>query len=973
MARSTTGIVAKYSSKASGVYREIIDETATNLATSTTNVVVVIQSEQGPVMKPIYCKDADTLHSIFGTRNAKLEAKGNYGILMAEHVLEAGPIWILNIKNIAPNQETLQVVKLACNNADVEMLSGETINTVYDTTKFWNIDPMYGKYGDGAVLTLASVANGTVTTVVSKYIDTEKQYQYTVAETKQYNEAFLGEGLDDNAFVSDYLIQVDVFKTDLSKANLDTIGAVNNGKVALDKLDALKTDRNAKYYATYVGAIGNVIDRSGNSLNIANLINADYLQTGLWCAINMDSVNANGIDLLGSDAIVMSEDASALPTAKQITRLGESFTPVLTGLVLQVAANAKNTAYVLGDTVPAVADVIATKHEKLRVLNVTYVGDNISLDKSKLGTWGMPVQPTGQPYELRDGQFIYPATAPAAKAGQPLEWNDSSNKYVHYYQQYVTTNGAGSFGELPASPTPDSIVTVAMSSSSGSITATHVVTAEDTWATVGADLAAQFAISGCTWKAVFSDNVMTFSTTHVNNGVEFANLLNMIVKYHDNVTFSSNASGAVEASSVLTLKSADITVSASGSDVTVSTPATDTVNVDMTACSEAYGTATKVRRIVFDNVVTAVADAAPVTVAGETVSCIAVDAVKLEPWYKRFAYLNMHVATGIKSLDKHYVNGTSARQESILDMLTTNGLVNAFSDPTIFKCRYMVDTFKTFIAPNQKHQFATLSSKCDRFLFFSPAPFYYELRSSKNPSFYDLLGNFQMAYVKNGSNPDIPSTNSFSYCTDPEGAKYMVPVMNVLFNDGFGDKVVPSVGMVAKYFYMKHTGSHKVYDIVAGVDWPMSASGVVGPEFEAAPDERAAMEQMGTNVLQKINGVMQLRSNRTAFQTVSSAFNYPETLEKVFYVSDYVEPTLDGKMFKYNNQASRLACKLAADTACDQMVADGVISAYANTCDLSNNPVDVRQAGIILLDTELYNEYGIRIAVHRTTVKNADK
>jgi len=974
MARSTTGIVAKYSSKAAGVYREVIDETATNLATSSTNVVVVIQSETGPVMKPIYCQDADTLHSIFGTRNAKLEAKGNFGILMAEHVLEAGPIWVLNIKNIAPNQETLQIVKLACNNADTEMLSSETINTVYDTTKFWNIDPMYGKYGDGPVLSFASVANGTVTVVVSKFIDTDKQYQYTVAETKQYNDEFLGEGLDDKAFVSDYMVQVDIFKTDLSHASLGVIGAVNNGKIAIDKLEAIRKDRNAKYFDTYVGAVGNVIDLSGNSLNIANIINADYLQTGVWCAINTDAINANGIDLIGQDAIVMSGDASALPTTQQITRIGESFTPVLSNLVLQVASSAKNTAYILGDTVvPVVADVIATKSDKLRVLNVAYVGDNITIDTSKLGTWDMPIQPNGQPYEKRDGIFVYPASAPSEKAGQQLEWNEQTNKYIYYYQQYVTTNGAGSFGSLPATPTPDAIVKVRLQSSAGSVEAVHVATSDDTWATVGADIASQFAISGCTWRAVYDDNVLTFSTTAVNNGIEFANLLYMQVTYHDNVTYNEPAAGVVQASSILTLMNADITVTTASDIPTVSTPATESTPVDMTAAKEAFGTAVKVRLVTFDGVITTTGEAESVVVGPDTVSCIATEAVRLEPWYKRFNYLNMHVAAGIKSLDKHYVNGTVARQNAILDMLNSIGLTNAFSDPTIFKCRYMVDSFKTFIAPNQKYQYGALAAKCDRFLTFIPAPFYYELRSSKNPSFYDLLGNFQMSYVKNGSNPDIPSTNSFSYCTDPDGSKYLMPIMNVLFNDGFADKVVPSTGMVAKYFYMKHLGAHKVYDIVAGQDWAMSADGVVGPEFDAAESERAAMELMGTNVLQTIDGRLQIRSNRTAYQTVSSAFNYPETLEKVFYVSDFVEPTLDGKLFKYNNADSRLACKLAADEACDQMVADGVISAYANTCDLSNNPVEVRQAGIILLDTELYNEYGIRIAIHRTTVKNADK
>jgi hypothetical protein len=285
----------------------------------------------------------------------------------------------------------------------------------------------------------------------------------------------------------------------------------------------------------------------------------------------------------------------------------------------------------------------------------------------------------------------------------------------------------------------------------------------------------------------------------------------------------------------------------------------------------------------------------------------------------------------------------------------------------------MIDSFKTYIEPNAKFQYAKLADEAKRFLVFIPAPFYHELRTSKNPDFHDTLNIFRMSYVAAGSNPDKPSTNTFYYSRNGDTGRYLVPVMNATYNIGFGDKVVPATGALCKAFYSKLSGVNKVYDIVAGEDWPISATGITGPEFESGPQDRAAMEKMGTNVLQVVDDILQVRSSKTAYQTVLSAFNYPETMEKCFFVTDNVERTLGGKVFKYNNADSRLAVKKRADSVCDIMVADQVIADYENICDLSNNPIEVRKAGIILLDTVLYNEYGIVIAVHRTTVKDPEE
>lgn len=791
-------LVAKYSAKAAGVYREIIDATISTETTASQNVVVVGQFTKGPFMRPVQVKSITALHTTFGNRDVKLEAKGNFGVLMAEHMLEQGPVWILNIKNINQYEDTLQAQSVAVNAEETEELKNEPIATVYDTTKFWKVDDAYAKYGvDYNVVTLTSVNNDTLTVLVVKYND--DSYNYTVAETMRQNEAFTGEGLDPDALVSDYLVKAYVFQTDITKAKLSVVGAVSNGVVDMSKIEDIKNDVNAKFFAEYTGAIGDVIDINGNNISIATAINADTAASGLHMSVNVEQLATNGVDLICQHAVQFTGGSAPTIKAGQV-RLGQTLTT-----------------------------------EDLLVPFQAYV-DSANPDVA----------------------YVYTANPQAINIGTVIAGDEASVRVVE--KSFV-----------------------------GSITA----------------------------NASFDDS---FSDSFANGGEVYCYRLKLTAPLTNSMTAEAMKTATGEPA---------IEGIAYGKDATIKPNGTDDVTVKLISAWR------------IDSIGSAVA--------------------------------KPYVIAGVVDKEVYYVNGTAARQKAILDKLNDNGIMVSFADKTIFNCRYMVDSFKTYIEPNAKYQYANLADNAKRFLVFTPAPFYHELRTSKNPDFHDSLGQFDMTLVANGYNPDKPSTNSFYFARSSGKEMYLYPVMNVQYNNGFSSKVVPAVGAIGKLFYSKLNGVYKAYDIVAGKAWPVSAAGITGPEFETGPDDRAAMESIGINVLQVIDGVLQIRSSMTAYQSVKSAFNYPETLEKCFYVSDQVESTLDGKLFKYNDADARSAVKLKADSVCDTLVADGAIETYLNICDLSNNPLEVRKAGIIVLDTELYNNYGVRIAVHRTTVKNPEQ
>lgn len=1008
-------IAVKYASKASGVYREIIDATISNLdVAAPCNVVVVIQSEQGAVMKPIYCADKTQLHTMFGHRDAKLETRGNFGILMAEHVLEQGPIWVLNVKNINPQSETVMVKKLACSSAEKDTLQNLQINQVYDTNKFWNIPLVYGTYGEGGLLSFTSVLNGTATVVVEKY--NGDGYNYTVGYTKELHEEFLGQGYDDDDLVRDHIISVHIFKTDLLNAKLSVENAIINGEVNLDQavLEKLFEDPNSKYYASYTGSVGSLIDADGNNLNVVKLINADTYAHGIYAAVNMNTLIENGIDLACKGAYVFDTTGAELPTVRQVSRLGYKFTPLSHKITGKVNKFNRTQLFITGEPGFDETSVFADREKTLRARKITYLTDTYKLDPSiKPFSISAPIQASGKPFEKNaDGSPIYPADS--IKAGQALDVIDSSWLTNQIYTYKIDPNTDAPIYDETTGQYETKLVMVTQDMIDAGLILDWRANVNITKNTVS-DI---MLPADATQLKVAATGIL--NGTRITKDVSITGITdyNRIDKIKNGmaILFNSFLTGL---SFEITAETADTKIAVSAEPINV--PKTcrsfklETVtglsgdynddfsesyaigtlpsivasyaeteepvlidkfdNYDVLALTELYGDKTPVYQVTFDKPLVEVPgeSAGTVEVFGEVTATVAnYELLYLEDWTKIETSYKPMVLTGIKSLEKHFVNGTRARQNDVLDMLNSEGIINSFIDPTIFRCRYMVDTFKTYIEPNAKYQFARLAGEAKRFLVFSPGPFYHELLASKNPDFHDLLGNFKMEYVKNGKNPNKPSTNSFSFVQDAEYSKYMVFVMNAYYNNGYEDTLVPYVGAMAKLYYSKHTGTHKVYDIIGGKDWPLVAEGLTMPEFEPESGERAQMEQFGLNVVQKIDGVTQLRSDKTAFQWVSSAFNYPETLEKIFYISDMVEPTLDGKLFKYNNADTRLAVKKRADDVCDLLVSDGAVAAYVNTCDLSNNDEEVRKKGIIILDTELWNEYGIRIAVHRSTVRTEE-
>lgn len=889
-------LLQKYANMPSGVYREIIDASQQADIPENIKVVVVGQFSKGPVMNPVYIKDKAELHAVFGKRDAKLEQRGCTGVLQSEHLLEQGPIWVINIKNIDKLNETLATVHIARTPAEVTFQEDIAIGNAYDTSNFWKVDKLYATR-DAAVagLTLTSVLNETISVIVQKELR-YPDFDYTVKSTKDRHETFMGVGLDESLFVSDYLITVHVFKSDISQllntgnqvqcfhkfttqTGQEVIVCSDSNDSSANSLEAAINNPKFKYYKSYDGAVADVIDIKGNNLNIALKINSDTLSSGLSCALNFDGLIENGIDLLGLNSDTFDIETYPAPISG------------LSGInVSDFPDNLNNmTPQQIVPTVNLINGLY--KDEQGGVYALIAADDN---------AMSYLVPSTGQPITE-----FWPTTG--IKVGQKINIDGTSENKTYPIQSVVYTE------DLYIEPT------VGVNTNAYPITVAGLPYPKN-------------AISG--------DYVYPSNHPLAGQVVTFDTLDDGWLDYWDGLSVAPRFGvfpGAIPSDNLPAVKQAYyLTFKKQTLDI----PSDLIVTGTSVQLETLLGTTVQLARVTNSRQIV----------------------------YSETIISRVYTLHGIVDLERHYVNGTSARQNEVLNQLNSQSIMNSFFDPTVFRCRYMIDTFKTYIEPNAKLQFGILAGYCKRFLVLTSLPFYYELLSSKNPNFHDELGQFQMSYYAKGTNPDRISTNSASFPNNAVQGSWLVPINPVLHFDGFSESVIPAVGAVGKLYYSKHTGTNKVYDIVGGKDWPIVASGVTAPEKVFDIMSRGSLESIGANIIQTVDGVLQLRSSKTAYQSVSSALNMPETIEKFLYLTDITEPVIESKQFKYNDINSRSAVLSVADTACQQMRADGAIADYLNTCDLTNNTPEVRSRGIIVLDTILYNEFGIRLGVHRTTV-----
>ena len=126
--------------KSSGIYRFIWDKSTVPTQVAETLRLVIGYSERGPFNTPVYVNSKTDFINTFGKASKRLERKGVYFHRISDQALGNGPILALNLKPF-----TTETVKAYGSDNFVSAMPAEgtsvKVTDLYDTTKFWTLDP----------------------------------------------------------------------------------------------------------------------------------------------------------------------------------------------------------------------------------------------------------------------------------------------------------------------------------------------------------------------------------------------------------------------------------------------------------------------------------------------------------------------------------------------------------------------------------------------------------------------------------------------------------------------------------------------------------------------------------------------------------------------------------------------------------------------------------------------------------------
>ena len=309
-------------------------------------------------------------------------------------------------------------------------------------------------------------------------------------------------------------------------------------------------------------------------------------------------------------------------------------------------------------------------------------------------------------------------------------------------------------------------------------------------------------------------------------------------------------------------------------------------------------------------------------------------------------------------------------QNFILSVLSDyKGIRTALLEKSEVDYRYIIDTFESYVGPSCKSVLTFLAKEKQSAFAILNFPAIKTFVKCPYASFTDAKGVFDTKYIVKGYNPSKSHSMGFSIPSEAEGASFGAFYTCLKFSDGFIDSVVPSAALVSNLFMEKYL-SRQPYYIVAGPNYGViSASGLVGPDYNFSRPELDNLEPFGINALVYRPGFGTfINSNQTAKQTPVSALSKVNIRELVIYLQDEIEKLLQSYQWEFNNQTVRNKIKDKADSICLQIQKNNGIIDFLNVMDESNNTPEIIDNEMAVLSTHIEPGRGMGKMVHELTI-----
>lgn len=949
--------------KSSGVYRLEFDKSQTVNVPQETIRLVVGHSETGPYNTPVFIENTEQFIQAFGTATKSMENRGMFFHRSAIEALSRGPILAVNLYK-ASEGDTAVWTSIATNGSEQGLTSiqgSSGFSTYFDTERFWtpNDDKLLKvveqSYGIDAAAAEAGLQNRTlnftnikqdpITVIVKQAADT-RGFEITAREW--YGEGNQPEGVDPLDYISEYMVDVLVFKGKFEASELtnDPVYGTyfDEDGLVKEKLGGFANLREVSLMASYTGSLlPDFIDLEGRQLYIEALINLETRKTGLFCAVNEEATAH--VDLVGDsfdvyqDYEVLSHIVKQDTSLDQLGQIDVTDVPVV-GFVEKISDNEVRVhGEDVSSTISAGAFLASTTGgEYARVESSTY---NAASDLTVIITSGEPVS------DLGNGT---PAATPfsfTSAAGLTLVTNVSADDTIRI-QLPQGVNGqptAGQFIEL-----------------NGSWYKVLNVTPQ------GQDLDIQLTIST-------TAGLQTYLTgLDVSQPVSF-----------DIISAASSTVGVYNIglnSRVLIVPDENVDgwgYEAVGAGVIVfdklqgpGDPEPDFNDAIKVGQYLSMPNNNKLARIL--QIIKSTEDESPAGVRHK-VRIVTHREVTARPAYAFKSYDEVTVSYKTFPLE-----GCNIEAKNIKDLLSVlvpgedQGFANTLVDKDAITYRYLVDTFGS-LENNEifnKVEFTQLARERQNASAILNAPMVTELRKCNNPSFVNSDDVFKTKFIQTGGNLDQNPSRLYVMPEVLEGANYGFyygPGLVVV--EGGKRKIIPPAAYVSNNYIDKYTNSLP-WSIVAGPRrGVVTGVDVQGVEYSFDKIDRDVVEPFGINPICFERGVgLVIKGNKTAQQKITSALSSAHVREALIYIEDGLAEILQNYLFEFNTAQTRLEIKTLADAFMEAVKKDGGVYDYRNIMDTTNNTNEVIDANIGVLDTFVEPVKGLEILVSRVTVLN---
>ena len=998
-----------------------VEEQIPTLAAPDGARLLVINSRKGAVNKPIFVQTWTEFKRYFGNISVADERRGSYGHRSAYYMLQTSPIYVLNLRAFDDSKDLVGTVEMSANSSvKNEAEKNVPYTKLFNKQQFWEIDPRklvettntdklinFGNVGSTnlSIFVRKSTSVATSLTFEEWYSNLGRNMPAFVYPQDKVRDWFLDVFIFDNTFTSDSSANATygyIFDAD---GNVRSTVEDELGDPA-DGLEQLTEIVESGYVATITGClIPGFIGETGDNADLISLINANVQQYGIVAKVNDDIFDDAEVWTRGTSSASNQQkqdipvdfsghklfDINAnktLAVTDYISRNNVEIASYNFKLVLQEISQTADETYESDGTVfePIAEDTTLVQYNK--VMTPGTVSDDgtdftySKLTKNQIYVFEQNKVGVGEKFVSADGNLA----------------TSTKSEYVGKLSQIANYNSI----EAPIQPYS---LDVAFAGSKN-------------WDDASGDAAGfSYADPGTAFPKDATDTFYTYPETHplanlplvfrsttgyiVHNPTEAEAIAGNYVYQKDSngndisPNFSTLPSGYAPDSVRQYVELVDVSKERVEDDDT-----TNGTNKWSDLLDEFSNGGVNTYLVTFDKPLvfnnfddeSTTLDETPYVTTGEDTasklnfvdgSSINVYNPESRMAHSVFKVIDFDSATdgyaptnltAYNARDEQFVDGTSSRQTEILDMLTASTLRTALANRELITFYYIVDGFKSYIEPSIKVQLKTIAKERQLCRAIYNMPSIQDFQDSTNPYFKGSIdGDFEAKYIPTGGNLQLQYTNTFSIPNIDGWYAYGFGP-NLLITDGGRSISMPPAAVVSNNFARKYT-SGNVYDIIAGPGaGSVSGTGIVGVEYtfnekNDGTGDRDYLNPFGFNIiLNKRATGLQIYSNVTSLNTIETPLSSIHTSEALMFIQDQINKLLERYVFKFNTAQNRLTIKTEADKICQRLLDDGAISNYINQMDEFNNTADVINARIGLLDTTLFANNGMEIAIHRTKV-----